>query len=44
MKPDVLCAAGDVLSLRGMGKGTVLEIGAARTSRGRIFVNSAVFL
>ena len=44
MKPDVLCAAGDVLALRGRGKGTVLEIGAARTRRGRIFVNSAVFL
>ncbi len=40
LKPDASVRAGDVISLRGKGKGSVAEIGEERTRRDRVFVRA----
>jgi len=43
LKPDALCAAGDVLSLRGRGKCELTSLGAEQTRKGRLFVTAEVY-
>ena len=40
LKPDAPVQTGDTLSLRGRGKGYVLEAGGAETKKGRVFVRA----
>ena len=42
LKPDAPVKAGDVISLRGKGKGFVLEAGERETKKGRIFVRTGL--
>lgn len=42
LKPDAPVNAGDVLSLRGKGKGRVLEIGG-QSRKGRLFVKTGIY-
>lgn len=42
LKPDAAVAEGDIISLRGRGKGTVLEIGG-KSRKDRIFVTCGVY-
>ena len=43
-KPDAPVRAGDVLSLRGKGKGEVLEAGEKESRKGRLFVRTGVYI
>ena len=42
LRPDAQVRAGDVLSLRGRGKGFVLEAGERETRKGRLFVKAGI--
>lgn len=42
LKPDAPVSGGDVISLRGKGKGQVLEIGG-RSRKGRLFVKTGIY-
>ena len=44
LKTDAILAAGDVLSLRGRGKGVVEDIGGAQTKKGRLFVTVGIYV
>lgn len=43
-KPDAPIAPGDILSLRGKGKGEVAEVGDALTRKGRVLVRAGVYV
>lgn len=43
LKPDAPVKEGDVLSLRGKGKGTVLDAGSRVSQKGRLFVKTGIY-
>ena len=43
IKPDAVIKEGDVLSLRGKGKGTVLDAGSRSSQKGRLFVKTGLY-
>ena len=43
LKPDATVKEGDVLSLRGKGKGTVLDAGSRVSQKGRLFVKTGIY-
>jgi len=43
IKPDAAVKEGDVLSLRGKGKGTVLDAGSRSSQKGRLFVKTGLY-
>ena len=43
LKPDAPVREGDVLSLRGKGKGQVLEAGSRVSQKGRLFVKTGIY-
>ena len=43
LKPDAPLRPGDVLSLRGKGKGKVLSAGENRTKKGRLYVTAGIY-
>ena len=43
LKPDVPVREGDVLSLRGKGKGEVLDAGSRSSQKGRLFVRTGIY-
>lgn len=43
LKPDAPVREGDVLSLRGKGKGTVLDAGSRTSQKGRLFVKTGMY-
>ncbi len=43
LKPDAPVRAGDILSLRGRGKGEVLEAGGRESRKGRLFVTAGLY-
>lgn len=44
LKGDAAVKAGDVISLRGKGKGVVLDAGGTLSRKGRLFVKSGIFI
>ena len=44
LKCDAQVRDGDVLSLRGKGKGIVLDAGGTLSRKGRLFVKTGIFL
>jgi len=43
-KSDAAVKNGDIISLRGRGKGLVLDAGGARSRKGRLFVKTGIFV
>ena len=43
LKPDATVREGDVLSLRGKGKGEVLDAGSRTSQKGRLFVTTGIY-
>ena len=43
LKADAPVRTGDVLSLRGKGKGKVLSAGENRTKKGRLYVTAGIY-
>ena len=44
LKCDAQVKEGDILSMRGRGKGVILDAGGAMSRRGRLFVKTGIFL
>ena len=44
LKCDAQIKEGDILSMRGRGKGVILDAGGAMSRRGRLFVKTGIFL